>query len=245
MNKKSVVDRQGLARRIKTIRGKRTLMEFGALIGVSHTSVKAYETAERIPDIETLLRIAKAGPMDLGRLLLGHPLPSELVDQGGINVNLRPSRAVDRRSLSEPDGEEFLSVPLTEGKIAAGEPIITDEHIIDHILLHVRVLKQTGASRNLIACRVAGESMTPHLNDGDIVVIDREVDNDAIMEKKIYAVFDGSGITAKMVQRDGPRLFLIPLNQAERIRSLDLREIDNPIVGLIIGAWRNFEGRII
>ncbi len=245
MNKRSVVDREGLARRIKKIRGKRTLMEFGALIGVSHTSVKAYETGERVPDIDTLLQIAKAGPMDLGRLLLGKPLPSDLVDHGEMNVNLRPSRAVDRRALTEPDGEEFLSVPLTEGKIAAGEPIITDEHIIDHILLHMRVLKQTGASRNLIACRVAGDSMTPHLNDGDIVVIDRDVDQEAILEKKLYAVFDGSGITAKMVQQDGPRLFLIPLNQAERIRSVDLREVENPVVGLIIGAWRNFEGRII
>ncbi|MBF0170381.1 MAG: helix-turn-helix domain-containing protein [Nitrospinae bacterium] len=245
MDKRSVVDREGLARRIKTIRGKRTLMEFGALVGVSHTSVKAYEAGERIPDIDTLLRIAKAGPMDLGRLLLGRPLPPDLVDQGKMNVNLRPSRAVDRRSLAEPDGEEFLSVPLTEGKIAAGEAIIADEHIIDHILLHVRVLKQTGASRNLIACRVAGESMVPHLNEGDIVVIDRDIDREAIVEKKIYAVFDGAGITAKMVQREGPRLFLIPLNQAERIRSVDLREVENPLVGLIIGAWRNFEGRII
>ena len=148
-------------------------------------------------------------------------------------------------SSVKPRGEDYLSVPLTLGKIAAGEPIITEEEVIDNILLHRKVLKQTGASKNLIACRVEGDSMTPHLASGDIVIIDRDTDTDRVEEKKIYAILNGGGITAKTLQKEGHLLFLIPLNQSFRVESVDLRENESPVVGKVIGAWRNFEGRII
>ncbi|MGK7346276.1 MAG: LexA family protein [Candidatus Nitrospinota bacterium M3_3B_026] len=241
MINKSGIDRKALGGRIRKIRADRTLQEFGEMIGVSHTSVKRYE-AGALPDINTLLRIAGIGGMDLGRLLTGEPLPADVRDGGPLSFHLQGARP---GSGQAPDGAEYISVPLTEGRIAAGAPIIAEEDVIDHVLLHVRALKRAGASRNLIACRVQGDSMTPHLSSGDIVVIDRGVDKEKVLEKKIYAIFDGEGITAKMLQRDGYLLYLIPLNISERIQSVDLRENENPIVGLVIGAWRNFEGRVI
>lgn len=243
MVKRSGIDRKALGERIRKIRADRTLQEFGRMIGVSHTTVKRYE-AGALPDINTLFRIARIGGMDLGRLLTGVPLSSGLREWRPLNFQVQPARPKAGGGQA-PDASEFVSVPLTEGRIAAGEPIIAEEDIIDHVLLHVRALKRTGASRDLIACRVQGDSMTPSLNSGDIVVIDRGVDKEKIQEKKIYAVFDGGGITAKMLQRDGYLLYLIPLNISERIQSVDLRENENPIVGLVIGAWRNFEGRVI
>lgn len=250
MRTRTVVDRKALAERIRRIRGERTLMEFAELIGVSHASVKRYEEGA-LPDIDVLLNIADAAKIDLGRLLTGQPLPGDVRETRPLHFHLHPSRSLNRGFKEEgafpiePEGESYISVPLTEGRIAAGEPIIAEENVIDHILLHMRVLKQTSASRNLIACRVQGDSMKPQLNSGDIVVIDRDVDKERVMEKKIYAVYEGGGITAKMLQKDGPRLYLIPLNMTERIQHVDLRENENPIVGLVVGAWRNFEGRII
>ena len=239
----TIVDRTALSKTIRKIRGKRSLQQFADVIGVSHTSVKRYEEGA-LPDIDVLLRIAKEAKTDLGRLLTGEPLPSDIRDSRPLHFHLHSSKVFANSSGSEPDGSQYISVPLTEGKIAAGMPIIAEENVIDHILLHLRVLKRTGASRNLIACRVEGDSMTPHLNSGDIVVIDRDVDKEKIMEKKIYAIYDGSGIMAKTLQKDGYHLYLIPLNVSERIQHVDLRECENPIVGLVIGAWRNFEGRI-
>lgn len=244
MSKNSIIDRKSLGEKIRKIRGNKTLQRFAEEIGVSHTSVKRYEEGA-LPDIDVLLKIAKLGQIDLGRLLTGEPLPSDVRDNQPLHFHLHPARNAREGAPPEPDGAQFISVPLTSGKIAAGMPIIAEEDVIDHILLHIRVLKQTGASRNLIACRVEGDSMTPHLNSGDIVVIDRDIDRNVIQEKKIYALFDGEGITAKMLQRDGYHLYLIPLNVAERIQHIDLREMENPVVGLVIGAWRNFEGRVI
>jgi len=244
MSKNSIIDRQQLGKRIRKIRGERTLHQFAEIIGVSHTSVKRYENGT-LPDVDVLLKIAKASKIDLGRLLTGEPLPSDVRDSQPLHFHLHSARGMaEGQASSSPDGAHYISVPLTEGKIAAGMPIIAEEDVIDHILLHIRVLKQTGASRNLIACRVEGESMTPHLSSGDIVVIDRDVDKDRVVEKKIYAIYDGGGITAKMLQKDGYHLYLIPLNIAERIQHIDLREAENPIVGVVIGAWRNFEGMI-
>ncbi|MBI4666196.1 MAG: LexA family transcriptional regulator [Nitrospinae bacterium] len=244
-----MIDRKALAKRIKDVRGERTLKEFAELVGVSHTSIRRYEEGA-MPDIDILLKIAEVAGMDLGRLITGKPLPADVRDTKPVIFHLHPSRGA-ARGFAEPafpsgrEGEHYISVPLTEGRIAAGMPIITEENVIDHILLHMRVLKQSGASKNLIACRVQGESMLPHLNPGDIVIIDRDVDKERILERKIYAVYEGGGITAKMLQKDGSHLYLIPLNLAEKIQHIDLRENENPIVGLVIGAWRNFEGRVI
>ncbi|VAX15083.1 hypothetical protein MNBD_NITROSPINAE01-1465 [hydrothermal vent metagenome] len=242
-----MIDRSALSARIKEIRGKRTLSQFADIIGVSHMSVKRYEEGA-LPDIDTLLNIAKAGDIDLGRLLTGKPLPADVRDVKPLTLGVLPAKsysATDNGEWPALSGDQYISVPLTKSAIAAGEPIIMEEDVIDHVLLHMRALKKAGASKNLVACRVKGDSMSPHLNSGDIVVIDRDVDKEKIIEKKIYAVMNDGGVTAKTLQKEGYHLYLIPLNQSHRIQHIDLREVDNsPIVGLVIGAWRNFEGRL-
>jgi len=249
MSKKKLVDRKALARKIKAIRGGMTLKEFASVIGVSHTSIKRYEDGA-LPEIDVLLKIAECGGIDLGRLLTGHPLPADVRDSPPVNFHLHPSRSV-AKGFSEAAfpagnaGEDYISVPLTDGKTAASATILTQNNVIDHILLQMRVFKQCGASLNLVACRVEGDSMLPYLSSGDIVVIDRDVDREEIAAEKIYAVYVDGTVTAKMLQKDGGRLYMIPLNTAEKIRHIPLRERENPIVGLVIGAWRNFEGRII
>ncbi len=249
MSDKSVINRMALADRIHKIRGNKTLQQFAEIIGVSHTSIKRYEEGA-LPDIDVLLRIAAYAKVDLGLLLIGKPLPSDVREYRPLRFQIQKARSYgdvqsEHGADTGPEDSHYISIPLTRGKIAAGEPIIVDENVIDHILLHLRVLKQTGASRNLAACRVEGDSMAPHLNSGDIVVIDRDADKEKIIERKTYAVLIGEGITAKMLQKEGYHLYLIPLNPAHRIQHVDLREKPSPIVGLVIGAWRNFEGRII
>ncbi len=242
-----MIDREALRIRIKEIRGNLTLSRFADIIGVSHMSVKRYEEGA-LPDIDTLLNIAKVGKIDLGRLLTGKPLPTDVRDAKPLTLGVLPAKsyaATDNGEWATPAGDQYISVPLTKSAIAAGEPIIMEDDVIDHVLLHMRALKKVGASKNLVACRVKGDSMAPHLNSGDIVVIDRDVDKEKIVEKKIYAVMNDGGITAKTLQKEGYHLYLIPLNQSHRIQHIDLREVDeSPVVGIVIGAWRNFEGKI-
>ncbi|MBI5815374.1 MAG: helix-turn-helix domain-containing protein [Nitrospinae bacterium] len=247
MRKPGAVDRRGLAGRIRAIRAGRTLKEFAGLIGVSHTSVKRYEEGA-LPEIGVLLKIAGQGGVDLGRLLTGRPLPSDIRDSSPLHFHLAPSRA-SAKGFAEtafPPGADggYVSVPLTEGRVAAAGGIITKENVIDHILLRMKALKELGGSSNLVACRVDGDSMLPYLSSGDIVVIDRDVDRERVMEKKVYAIYTAGQVTANTLQKEGHWLYLAPLNVSDRVRGVDMRRNENPILGLVIGAWRNFEGGI-
>ncbi|MBF0635399.1 MAG: helix-turn-helix transcriptional regulator, partial [Nitrospinae bacterium] len=102
-------------------------MEFAELIGVSHASVRRYEEGA-LPDIDVLMRIADVAKLDLGRRLTGHPLPGDARDSRPLHFHLHPARSVGRGFKEqaafplEPEGESYISGPLTEGKIAAGEP---------------------------------------------------------------------------------------------------------------------------
>ncbi|VAX25579.1 hypothetical protein MNBD_NITROSPINAE04-1491 [hydrothermal vent metagenome] len=241
MSESKLVDPAAIGRRINHIRGKRTLHQFARLIGVSHTSVKRHEEGT-LPDINVLLKIAKIGEVDLGWLLLGKPLPSDVREYRPLQFKVDAPQSAGAVKLDESD---YISVPLTAGNIAAGSPRIAEEDVIDYFLFHMRALKKAGASRDLIACRLEGESMTPHLNSGDVVVIDRGIDKERIEEKKIYAIYEGGGITAKTVQKEGYHLYLIPLNISEKIQHIDLRENESPIVGLVIGAWKNLERGVL
>lgn len=218
------ISKHDIAKRIREIRGIKTLSEFGKKLGVAHTTVKRYEEG-MIPSPEILLAIASLAGKKIEWLLTGEERRETLPP-------LPPAK------LSE---EEYVSIPLIEGKIAAGEPIIPMEDIAEWVVLHIRpVKKAAGSKKDLVACRVQGDSMYPHIASGDIVVIDRGIEKGNPREKQIYAVWTDGGITAKMVQQEGHTMFLLPLNPAEKVRTIDLRENPSPIVGQVIGAWKDF-----
>ena len=45
-------------------------------------------------------------------------------------------------------GEDYISIPLTDSSIAAGQPIIQENNIEDYVLLHIRA---AGKRKNLVA----------------------------------------------------------------------------------------------
>lgn len=132
------------------------------------------------------------------------------------------------------DFEDFVSVPLTESAIAAGQPIIPQESIEDFVLLHIRA---AGKRSNLVASRVDGHSMEPMLHPGDIVVIDR--DDKKIVKNKIFAIYHEGGLTAKFLERKNDLLILRPINPNAEVQIIYLNENPQPIVGKIIGAWKD------
>jgi SOS-response transcriptional repressor LexA len=219
------IDKKAVGARIRDARGSMTLSRFGALLGVAHTTVKRYEEG-MLPSPGILMEISA---------ISGKPLSWLLTGRDAVLGGLAP---LPPQSLPE---DEYLTVPLIEGKIAAGEPIIPVENVIEWVVLHTRPVKKgAGVRKNLVACRVSGDSMWPYLANGDIVVIDRGVDRARLDGRKMYAVWADGGITAKMVKREGHTLSLHPLNPSERVRTVDLRENISPIVGVVIGAWKDF-----
>ncbi len=138
-------------------------------------------------------------------------------------------------SRKEPkiSAEDYVSIPLTESFIAAGQPIIQEDNIEDYVLLHIRA---AGKRNNLVASRVEGQSMEPMLHSGDIVVIDR--DDKSIQKNKIFAIYYQDGLTAKYLEVHKELLILRPINPISEVQIINLAEEPDPIVGRIIGAWK-------
>jgi len=163
--------------------------------------------------------------------------PCALTDDGSLRFQ-SPQLKIFQTTSAQKDpqvsGEDFVSVPLTESAIAAGQPIIPQENIEDYVLLHIRA---TGKRTNLVASRVDGRSMEPTLHPGDIVVIDR--DDKIIVKNKMFAIYHEGGLTAKFLEKKANLLILRPINPVAEIQIIDLNENPQPIVGKIIGAWKD------
>ncbi len=163
--------------------------------------------------------------------------PCVFTDGGSLlfqSPQLKIFKAASTQKKPQISGEDFVSVPLAESAIAAGQPIIPQEHIEDYVLLHIRAV---GKRTNLVASRVDGQSMEPVLHSGDIVVIDR--DDKMIVKNKMFAIYHEGGLTAKFLEKKTDLIILRPINPNAEIQIIDLNLNPQPIVGKIIGAWKD------
>ncbi|NIU42756.1 MAG: helix-turn-helix domain-containing protein [Nitrospinaceae bacterium] len=219
-----------IAQNIKAYRTSKgwSLEQLAAQTRVSPQVLELYEQGECAlsPDlIETLCQTLGLAPVRL--FLTGTEKPSK-------SPALKVFQADTVGSGSPVSTEDFVAVPLTSSAIAAGHPIIQEENIEDYVLLHIRA---AGKRANLVASRVDGNSMEPMLHSGDIVVIDRNDKN--YVKNKFFAVYYEGGLTAKLLERKNNLLILRPINPNSEVQIIDLNEEDQPVVGRIIGAWKD------
>ncbi len=207
-----------------------SLQKLAQGIGIPELSLEFYEKGIWSFSMELLNKISDVLEIPIQRLLtdekagLGHAPPQLKIYNSSSDKN--------GPSINE---EDYVSIPLTDSAIAAGQPIIQHENIEDYVLLHIRATRRRN---NLVASRVEGDSMEPTLHSGDIVIIDR---NDKTIEKnQMYAIFHENGLTAKYVELGKSFLILRPLNPSAQIQIVNLKEYPDPVVGRIIGAWKSF-----
>jgi len=219
-----------IGRRLRECRLARgwTLRELAARLGLSPVVLDWYERGQ--------CRIAADTIQSFSDALEIHPCEL-LSDEGPLlykSPELKIFQTASIHKTPQVSGEDFVSVPLTESAIAAGLPIIPQDSIEDYVLLHIRA---AGKHTNLVASRVDGNSMEPTLHSGDIVVIDR--DDKKIVKNKMFAIYHEGGLTAKFLERKDHLLILRPLNPNAEIQIIDLTQNPQPIVGKIIGAWKD------
>lgn len=204
-----------------------SLDEFGRHLSLIPQALKNYEngnwpvTSDLLGDLSKKLNIP----------------PDELIKEGdSLPVQIPELKIFQTSSTSETPpikSEDYVSIPLTDSAIAAGQPIIQENNIEDYVLLHIRA---AGKRKNLVASRVDGESMEPMLHSGDIVVIDR--DEKKLSKNRIFAIFYENGLTAKYLERQQNLLILRPINPHSQVQIINLDENPDPVVGRVIGAWK-------
>lgn len=146
----------------------------------------------------------------------------------------RTSRAL---TLAEP-AAPYRRVPIL-GRIAAGRPILAEEHWDGELPLAATALPAAG--EDVFALRVRGDSMIDaHICEGDLVLVRRQ-DSAQPNDIVVAMIESGSGegeATVKRFLRDGPRIVLKPENATMEPIVVEPGERSLRILGKVIGLLR-------
>lgn len=219
--------------RIRLVREQRGLSRkaFGAAIGVTEAKVQAIEVGRQRIDHEVLVSLSRSLGVDANWLLLGDTTSTEA--------------GLPNAGLARPDDAQFVPVTRFAVEASAGHgSLVQDEtgsgtYAYNKVFLDRRGLK----SDNLAVIGVKGDSMSPDLNDGDLILIDRaETEPDALREGAIYVVQYDNGLFVKRIQRaPGQRLLLASANPTYAPIIVEGEDLDGvKIIGRVVNSTREW-----
>ncbi|MGO1857447.1 transcriptional repressor LexA [Ancrocorticia populi] len=209
-----------------------TIREIGEEVGLSSTSSVKYQL-DALADKGYLIRDARRPrTMELTAAGRNYGRQNGEVAESVFYPNVTP---IDRgERIQYQDGDESISLPPASnvpvvGRIAAGQPILAEQHIEDVFPLP-RQLTGTG---ELFALKVSGDSMIEAaICDGDWVIVRRQktAENGEI----VAAMLDGEA-TVKVLSRTSRHLTLLPRNAAYSPIPAD----DAEILGRVVTVLRS------
>lgn len=151
-----------------------------------------------------------------------------LARKGAIEMIAGSSRGI--RLLLEDEAEEGL--PLI-GRVAAGSPILAQEHIEGHYQVDPTLFKPNAD----FLLRVNGMSMKDiGILDGDLLAVYKTQD---VRNGQVIVARIGEEVTVKRLERKGTKVRLIAENEAFSPIDVDLQNQDFSIEGLAVGVIRN------
>ena len=154
-----------------------------------------------------------------------------LAKKGVIEIMPGTSRGI-RLLLEEEAVQEESGLPLI-GKVAAGEPILAQEHIESHYQVDPALFHP----RADFLLRVQGMSMKNiGILDGDLLAVHKtqEVRNGQVVVARL-----DEDVTVKRFQRKGSQVWLLPENEELSPIEVDLSCQQLTIEGLAVGVIRN------
>ena len=148
--------------------------------------------------------------------------------KGAIELMPGTSRGIQLKDVLK----EQMGLPLV-GKVAAGNPILAEEHIEDHIRIDPSMFNPEPH----YLLRVEGMSMKDAgILDGDLVAVYRtpEVRNRQIIVARLE-----DEVTVKRYRQEGKIVWLLPENDDFNPIEVDLNEQHLVIEGVVVGLLRN------
>ncbi len=129
---------------------------------------------------------------------------------------------------------ESVEVPIL-GRVAAGTPILADEHVEATVRIDRFFLGSTG--QQVFALRVSGDSMIEAgIFDGDYIFVKKQLE--AHFGDIVVAMIDGEA-TVKRYEPDGDVVRFVPENSSMRpivVQKSDFRSTS--ILGVVCGVYR-------
>ena len=128
--------------------------------------------------------------------------------------------------------KEQIGLPLV-GKVAAGNPILAEEHIEDHIQIDPAMFNPVPH----YLLRVEGMSMKDAgILDGDLVAVHRTPE---VRSRQIVVARLDDEVTVKRYRQEGRIVWLLPENEDFSPIKVDLDEQHLLIEGVVVGLLRN------
>ncbi|KXS51691.1 transcriptional repressor LexA [Marinobacter persicus] len=135
------------------------------------------------------------------------------------------------RGIRLPEAEQDPGLPVV-GQVAAGSPILAQEHIEDHCAVQPEFFSPSAD----YLLRVRGMSMKDiGILDGDLLAVHstQDVQNGQVVVARI-----GEDVTVKRFRREGSKVWLIAENEEFDPIEVDLAEQELFIEGLGVGVIR-------
>ncbi len=145
------------------------------------------------------------------------------------------------RTLSLPQNQERMparenntvEIPLL-GRVAAGEPVFTEENIEDTLTLDQSFVRSRS---KCFALKVKGDSMiNAGIIEGDFVIVAHQSE---ARNGEIIVALLGEETTLKRLVRNNNELLLMPENDRYEPIKLNNRE-DFAIIGVVVGLYRTY-----
>ena len=193
------------------------------------------ESGKRPPSPELLYAIALNFPVvDIGELLTGNP-SCHTARPDPADIRISGDALLGHNKI---DFDDYLAVPLVEGKIAAGHGAVAWNNVESLVWVY---RPEIGNKSNLISVRVTGDSMNPTIPDGSIVIIDRDQWMPSGERKHIWAIRDAYGSAAiKRLYKADNSLIILSDNFEEYPPkpswTSDLRRL---VIGRVVWMWRS------
>ncbi|MBP3447714.1 MAG: helix-turn-helix domain-containing protein [Clostridia bacterium] len=179
-------------------------------LGVSRSTIAMWETGQSQPDNDMLKKLSEIFSVSIDYLL--------------------------GQSLTHYENKNGIKVPVL-GYVAAGIPIEAIENIIDYEELDP---KQFDSTHKYFALKIKGDSMTPRIQDGDVVIVRQQPD----IENGDVAIvcINGDEATCKQVKKHPEGISLIPFNNAYEVKFYTKSETESlPIT--ILGKVVELRGK--
>ena len=236
--------------RLKALRERLGLKQsdFAQLTGITQATLSRMERGIGPISAEAIYGILSNWPdTDVHALMCGSPSPVQIpvpADALEVASNVRPViRALGAPVDDLPEervADDYLAVPLVEGRVAAGAGAVAWDRIMSLVWVY---RPEVGRRRNLVAVKVWGDSMHPTVPHDAIIIIDRDQRWPQGNRHAIWAVRTGpeGDLAIKRLQRADGILLLMSDNPDHAPMVAWTKDLEKLVVGRVIWMWRSLE----
>jgi len=229
------------------------------LVGVSKGTISQWESGDYSPGGQNLLNLAKSLAVSPDWLISGKELTKSIgLDPEGVGMK---AAALSQMMTGEPRqpypktpeqpatgapafSDEYALIPVYDVKAAAGHgATVQTEDVVDTLVFKREWIHQTlhANPNDLYLIAVQGESMTPTLHPGDMILVDRRTES-TIGADGVYVLRMGDSLLVKRVQRLPGRTLRIssdnPAYQSFELPLDSANDDDLAIIGRVVWAGR-------